>query len=756
MSKVLEDPRFHRTSAATSDLHNDTVGRPIGIGALDSSYQLIWTANAGADPAAIADITPLAHQLADGERLSLIYTSAFGGTVGCQIQARFHPNTNNRVAGAASGPIGTSRDGEACLMSILPGFRVVKTANQPIPPLQNLQVRALRPAYDPYVLMETCSHIPGPNQPRLRDTSDPAPELLLPVQGKLRLDILGTLAGLAASNMPYELRIDITSKSLTVAHQLMLGRVLQQYRPDYQDLVEDPTGAQARSAVVKLLDAWQSCGVGWQITASLALPEGNAALIGAIEARLFGMPVVDHEARQPEDTLDLSFAIPTTESLPGFIPPLPSLERLGFAGSRQFASPPKQTLNRLHIGSCADRSDFTIARPDLARHALVLGATGTGKSTLLKQMIRQDIADGIATIVIDPHGDLFDDALATMPTAALSQAVIADASGRHGPFGIDVLNAQSSDKAQNAGFVANQLITIFTRVLYTETKEACGPMFESYFRNAVLLLMLSDPPRSTDTIVLEGPQGSPSLLDFQRLFHDASFRRRCLETCTDRQVVEFWRGIATRAGGEGALENIAPYIVSKLTQFTGNALIRPIISGETPPIDFTASLDAGKCMLFNLSKGSAGEKDASLIGALVTVQLLATLLSRCARPRSERPPVRIYMDEFQTYATSTTAQLLAEGRKAGAELVLASQDLTSFGGSGHKPDVAGAILSNVANLMCFRTGPRDARLLSDWYAPHITNATLMGLPDRIFAARTLDAGVPQIPALVRTIEEDLQ
>jgi hypothetical protein len=217
-------------------------------------------------------------------------------------------------------------------------------------------------------------------------------------------------------------------------------------------------------------------------------------------------------------------------------------------------------------------------------------------------------------------------------------------------------------------------------------------------------------------------------------------------------VVRFWEGIAVRAGGEASLENITTYITSKLTQLTGNPVIRPMISGERPSADLSAAMEAGRPVLVNLAKGSIGRSDAVLVGALFTAELMRILMMRCAQARTGRRIARIYLDEFQTYSTDTLAQLMAEGRKTGAEMVLATQDMTSFGGGDVRQNVAGSILTNCGNLAAFRSGPRDAALLSEWLGGATEVSDLMRLPDRHFVLRSLRQGVPLDGVVVRLAE----
>jgi len=377
---------------------------------------------------------------------------------------------------------------------------------------------------------------------------------------------------------------------------------------------------------------------------------------------------------------------------------------------------------------------------DLARHVYVVGATGTGKSTLLASMIRQDVAAGRGIMLIDPHGDLFAEIRDHLPHEIMRRALLADAGDLINPFALNLLAIEDDHTGMQRNFVCNQLIHMFKRLLYADCPEAFGPMFEAYFRNALMLLMDA-----------EGPQAN--LADFERIFGDRTWRQRLLTKCGDPAVLRFWTEIAGHAGGEAKLENIAPYICSKLTQLTGNPVLRPILAAASPGLDLPGALAEGRVVLCNLAKGRIGGPDAALLGGILTIRLFAAAMARSSLPPGERTSFRLYLDEFQTYASDTLGQMLAECRKFGLELVLANQSIGQVDGRG--ADIGHAILANVGSLLAFRVGPMDARLLADWFAPDVSGRALARQPDRTFTARILHDGVPCAPMQLRTVDADM-
>ena len=432
--------------------------------------------------------------------------------------------------------------------------------------------------------------------------------------------------------------------------------------------------------------------------------------------------------------LDFSLSVAAMMRAPLLLLSATELDRFGFFSRRRWHHKTTEA-NACQIGCTLEGVPVALAPTDLGRHLYIIGATGVGKSTLMAQMIRQDIDNGLPTIVVDPHGDLFHEIRDGLTDEQRQRACIADLSALEGGFGLDVLNVSGNRPDIRLNFVCNQLIALFRKVLYRDQPEGFGPMFESYFRNALMLLVLGSPTAC-------------SLSDFDRVFGDPKFRSDLLPNCKDEMVVRFWKQTAVRAGGEAALENIAPYIVSKLTQLTGSPLIRPIIDGSRTNVNFGQVFDNRGILLINLAKGIAGETDAALVGALFSIDLFATALARTSISRHQRGRVRVYLDEFQTYASDVLSQMLAECRKFGLELVLANQSLGQISGARSKPDVADAILANVGTVLAFRTGPQDARNLEPWFASTLDAEALMRIPDYQFAARSLQDGVPIEPFMV--------
>ena len=362
---------------------------------------------------------------------------------------------------------------------------------------------------------------------------------------------------------------------------------------------------------------------------------------------------------------------------------------------------------------------------DRMRHFYVIGQTGTGKSVFLKNLIIQDILAGNGVCMIDPHGTDIVDVLGAIPPERQQDVIYFDPSDLENPIGLNMLEFDPA-KPEQKTFVVNELFSIFQK-LYGGNPESMGPMFEQYFRNATLLVM-------------EDPESGNTLMDISRVMADAKYRRMKLEKAKNPVVVQFWREIATKAGGEASLENIVPYIVSKFDVFTANDYMRPIIGQQKSAFNFRQIMDERKILLVNLSKGRLGEINANLIGMIIVGKLLMAALSRVDNEAMDFPPFYLHIDEFQNVSTPSIASILSEARKYKLSLTMAHQFIAQL-----DEDIKDAVFGNVGSVAAFRVGSDDAQFLESQFAPVFSASDLMQVPNWNAMVRMLANGTPTKP-----------
>ncbi|GAG90450.1 unnamed protein product, partial [marine sediment metagenome] len=234
-----------------------------------------------------------------------------------------------------------------------------------------------------------------------------------------------------------------------------------------------------------------------------------------------------------------------------------------------------------------EKTEIRLTENDRRRHFYAIGQTGTGKTTILQEMAKQDAREGKGFCFIDPHGEAIEDILTCIPKERAEDVIVFDPSDIERPFGLNMMEFDES-KPEQKTFVINEMIGIFDQ-LY-DLKATGGPMFEQYMRNAMLLIMDDTASGST-------------LMEISKVLADEDFRAMKISKCKNPIVVDFWTKEAEKAGGEAALANMVPYITSKLTTFIANDMMRPIIAQQKSTINFRDIMDKKKILLVNLSKG---------------------------------------------------------------------------------------------------------------------------------------------------------
>jgi len=492
-------------------------------------------------------------------------------------------------------------------------------------------------------------------------------------------------------------------------------------------------------ALLPFLQALQGSGRGVLIETfiRLAATQDNQAALDLLSLALFGASSDPDEPTQ--ERADFRCMWPVGWELPQLLPTDSEARALADKVPISTRRGRSRAQGTIFLGRASTGERIDLSPRDRARHVYVIGATGTGKSTLLLNLIRQDMMAGEGVIVIDPHGDLADAARHLVPDQRYAQLTWADLSDPDSRIGLNILQGQGRAAELDRNYVCNQLITLFRRVLYQGVPEAFGPMWESYFRNGLMLLMDGG-----------GPQAS--LMDFERVFYDKMFRSGLIKRCSDAKVREFWLEVAEKATDEEIrLENIAPYIVSKLTQLTGNPLVRRFIGAGSVPLDLRRIMDRGEIALIKFARGLVGDYDAMLIASLIAIRLGQASMGRASLPAEARRPVRVYIDEFQLCACDALHDMLAETRKYGVSLTLANQSLSQVDGRRDRSDAGHAVLANVANIVALRLGAPDAAKLAPWFAPDVEWPEICRLPDFQGVVRALDNGRP-VPARMMRLD----
>jgi len=400
---------------------------------------------------------------------------------------------------------------------------------------------------------------------------------------------------------------------------------------------------------------------------------------------------------------------------------------LKFLKAKQAAAPANLPKEGLILGKNifrGEEKEARLAEDDRRRHLYIIGQTGTGKTTLIYNLLVQDILAGRGVGVLDPHGELIEKALAAVPAQRAEDVVLLDPADLEKPVGLNMLEYDAKFPEQKT-FIVNELINIFDK-LY-DLKTTGGPIFEQYTRNALLLLM-------------DDPETKATLMEVPKVLSDKVFRAGLLQKCKNPVVKDFWEKEAEKAGGEAALQNIVPYITSKFNVFIANDYMRPIIGQSKSTINYRQIMDGKKIMLVNLSKGRLGDINSSLLGLINVGKLLMAAFSRIDVAEEARNDFYLYLDEFQNFATESIATILSEARKYRLDLTIAHQFIGQL-----TEKIRDAVFGNVGSIMSFRVGAEDAEFLVKQFAPVFDQNDLINIDNRNAYVKLLINGTTSQP-----------
>jgi len=337
----------------------------------------------------------------------------------------------------------------------------------------------------------------------------------------------------------------------------------------------------------------------------------------------------------------------------------------------------------LHAGRT---TPVTLGTEERMQHTHVIGASGTGKSTLLLNMIVQDLRQGAGLAVLDPHGDLIDHILGHVPDDRLDDVILLDPADEEYPVGFNMLSAHS---ALEKNLLSSDLVAVFRRL-----STSWGDQMTSVLGNAVLAF-------------LESEEGG-TLADLRRFLIEPEYRKLFLATVRDPEVVYYWQREFPLLAGKPQ----AP-LLTRLDAFLRPKPIRYMVAQRESRLDFGAIMNDGKIFLAKLAQGLIGEENAYLLGSLLVSKFHQLAMSRQELVQAARRPFYLYIDEFQNFVTPSMAAILSGARKYRLGLVLAHQDLRQVS---KDQDVLSAVLSNPYTRVCFRVGDLDARRLEDGFA----------------------------------------
>ncbi|MEY2641094.1 MAG: hypothetical protein RL150_487 [Candidatus Parcubacteria bacterium] len=372
------------------------------------------------------------------------------------------------------------------------------------------------------------------------------------------------------------------------------------------------------------------------------------------------------------------------------------------------------------------RIPFGIKAKDRSRHMYVIGKTGMGKSTLLENLAVQDLRNGNGICFIDPHGKTADLLLEYVPESRINDVLYFAPFDTEHPVSFNVMEDVGYDKRH---LVVSGLMSSFKKIW----QDAWSARMEYILSNTLLALL--EYPGST-------------LLSVNKMLADKSFREKVVANLTDASVKSFWVDEFAKYTERFAAE-ATPAIQNKIGQFTANPLIRNIVGQPKSSFDIRQLMDERKIVIINLSKGRIGEVNAQLLGSMLVTKIYLAAMSRADLNEAEinaAPNFYLFVDEFQSFANESFADILSEARKYKLNLTITHQYIEQM-----PEEVRAAVFGNVGTLVTFRVGAGDAEYLEKEFAPTFMATDIVNLGFAQIYLRLMIDGIGSQPFSARTL-----
>ncbi len=338
-----------------------------------------------------------------------------------------------------------------------------------------------------------------------------------------------------------------------------------------------------------------------------------------------------------------------------------------------------------YIGTTgAYQRNLYLSRLQRFEHVAVLGATGVGKSTFLRQIAEQDIARGDGVLYIDPHGEDAEALIDRIPSWRHNHVAYLNLGDLDHAIGLNVLeDVHPDDRARAADALVAGLRDIWA--------SSWGARMETIFRHTALAL-------------IEAPRTSLVLLP--RFLTDDEFRASILHHVRDPLTRSFF-GQRFEAWRDAYRTEAIEPLLNKVDAFLSFGAVRNVLGQATSTLHFEHAMREGRIVICNLAKGIVGDTGAHLIGALLIARARTAAMARARQHPEDRRDFHILVDEAQNFATESIPSVLAETRKYRVSFTLATQFLAAL------PETArAALLGTVGTLAAFRVGPDDGRVLA--------------------------------------------
>jgi len=357
-------------------------------------------------------------------------------------------------------------------------------------------------------------------------------------------------------------------------------------------------------------------------------------------------------------------------------------------------------------------TDIGLTEEERETHMYIIGRTGSGKTTMMFSMAKQDIEQGRGMAFLDPHGDAADDLISIIPDKRINDLVFINPIDLKHPIGINILELTpglDEDEAElEKEVVAEGVISLFRKV-FSKEENTNAHRIEYILRNAIYTAFTVE---------------DRTIFTVYDLLNNPPFQKKVIAKLTDENLKNFWKFEFGRAG-DYQIVKMTGGVTSKIGRFLFSPTAKRILEQPKSTINFEHLMDSGKIIICNLSQGKLGEDTSRLLGTTIMTKIQQAALKRANIAESKRKPFYLYVDEFQNFATHSFTKMLSEGRKYKLRVTIAEQSTSQQ----DDRNIVNVILANVTTVVCFRSANYiDEELMLSQFAPYITRGEIANLP----------------------------
>lgn len=354
--------------------------------------------------------------------------------------------------------------------------------------------------------------------------------------------------------------------------------------------------------------------------------------------------------------------------------------------------------------------DVVMTNSDRKQHLLICGATGSGKSTLMFNMILSDIKKNKGIALIDPHGDLSDKILDNLSNDQKQRLIYFNPLKKASSYSIDLFERYSKPNTIEykieTELIIENLISVFNKIFSKE--QVMGHRIEYILRNSLKTVLALE---------------NPNLFNVFNLINDPSYLKIVLKKIKDPDLINFWQNEFNKAGDYQKVK-MSFGVTTKIGRFLFSDIARKVFNSSNKVLDINNLMDNNGQIIFRIAKGEIGEENSSILGTLLLTKIQLSALSRSKLKYNDRRDYYLYVDEFQNFASSSFTEMLSEARKFKLYLTIAEQSLSQ-----HDPLTTSMMLANIGNLAVFKTpSPIDQKILIKYFEPHLRAIDLRHIP----------------------------